>query len=113
MTDWAPDLVDGPVLTRDHAIAVATNVARQLGYAIGVHGSQLRDVDLIAAPWTEEATTAPALVEAIAEALPGVVHVRDNPKPHGRSGWTIIPRWRWGKDTWYVDISVMPRRRRR
>jgi hypothetical protein len=102
------------LITREHAIAAATNVARQLGYAIGVHGSQLRDVDLIAAPWTDEAVPARELVESIAYALPGIVgHQEPERKPHGRLGWTIVPRYRWGIDAWYVDISVMPRRRRR
>lgn len=30
-------------------------VARGCGYAIGLHGSMKRDVDLIAVPWTDEA----------------------------------------------------------
>lgn len=103
----------GDVIPRDHAIGVARNVARKHGYAIGVHGSLARDVDLIAAPWTDDASTARALVEAIAEALPGVINVRDHEKPHGRRGWTIYPRFMWGQDRWYLDISVMPRRRQR
>lgn len=101
------------LVTREHAIAAATNVARQLGYAIGVHGTQLRDLDLIAVPWTDEAVPAAELVESIAYAIPGVTHVKSEKKPHGRLGWTILPLYRWGIDSWYVDISVMPRRRRR
>lgn len=29
-------------------------LAREVGYAVGLHGSLRRDVDLIAAPWTDE-----------------------------------------------------------
>lgn len=101
------------LITRQHAIACATNVGRVHGYAIGVHGSQMRDLDLIAAPWTDDACTALRLAEEVATALPGVVHVRAKPKPHGRTSWTIIPRYRWGGDLWYIDLSVMPRRRKR
>jgi hypothetical protein len=103
----------GMLITREHAIACARNVARQLGYAIGVHGTQSRDLDLIAAPWTDEAVPARELVESIAHALPGNTHVKGEKKPHGRLGFTIIPRQLWGIDAWYIDLSVMPRRRRR
>lgn len=30
-------------------------LAKEIGYAIGAHGSLERDLDLIAAPWSEEA----------------------------------------------------------
>lgn len=33
-------------------------VARELGYALAVHGSLARDLDIIACPWTETATSA-------------------------------------------------------
>lgn len=102
------------LITREHAIAVATNVARTLGYAIGVHGSKTRDVDLLAAPWIEDCAITPlALAETIADALPGVLHRKGEKKPHGRVAFTIYPRYRWGFDTWYIDLSVMPRRRTR
>lgn len=107
------------LITREHAIAVATNVGRQLGYAIGVHGSKMRDLDLIAAPWVDKAPLAPdgpvtarELVESICQALPGVASAPER-RPHGRLGFVIVPRHRWGIDAWYIDISVMPRRRKR
>ena len=101
------------LVTREHAIAAATNVARQLGYAIGVHGSQLRDLDLVAVPWTDDAVTPLELVKSIAYAVPGVLAGKGEKKPHGRIAWLIYPRYRWGIDAWYIDLSVMPRRRRR
>lgn len=105
---------EGPdmLITREHAIACATNVGRQLGYAIGVHGSKVKDLDLIAAPWTDEATTPRELVESICYALPGI-YGPPNEKPHGRIGWVIQPTPQWGIDAWYIDLSVMPRRRKR
>lgn len=108
---------DGPLpglITREHAIRCAQNVGKHAGYAVAVHGSQIRDLDLLAVPWTEETAYTPQmLAECIAKALPGVVKGPWEKKPHGRQAIVIFPRVRWGFDTWYIDLSVMPRRRRR
>lgn len=102
------------LITREHAIACATSVGRNQGYAIGVHGSKIRDLDLIAAPWIENLAVTPRmLAEMIAAALPGVIAGKPEHRPHGRIAFAIYPRYRWGFDTWYIDLSVMPRRRRR
>lgn len=107
---------DGPVglITREHAIAVARNVGKHQGYAVAVHGSQIRDLDLLAVPWIEDLAITPLrLAETIAAALPGVIKGKAEPKPHGRVAFVIFPRVRYGFDTWYIDLSVMPRRRKR
>jgi hypothetical protein len=95
-------------------------VARNHGYAIGVHGSQKRDLDLMAMPWTPEACSAQDLVDAISEELdlhqravnlyaePDGPRVMPNPepKPWGRLAWSLDgcpSHWK------YVDISVAPR----
>jgi hypothetical protein len=39
------------------------------GYAIGVHGSLERDVDLIAVPWVRESASPDDLADAVARAL--------------------------------------------
>jgi hypothetical protein len=98
-------------------IGTIRRVAREHGYAIGVHGSLARDIDLIAAPWIEECAPAEVLVRAIAAAVDGVI---DNlpgnetagdakrfpvAKPHGRLAWSI----QLGGGP-YIDLSVMPRR---
>lgn len=102
------------LITREHAFVAAQNAVRSQGYAVAVHGSRVRDLDLIAVPWTEEtALSALDVAEIIADAIPGVLHKKDVKKPHGRVGFTIYPRWLFGFDTWYVDLSVMPRRRKR
>src|ERR1039457_6181828 len=41
--------------------------ARKHGYAIAVHGSLKRDIDLIAVPWVEHASTPRQLADAIYE----------------------------------------------
>jgi hypothetical protein len=99
----------------DHLVAVA----RDKGYALALHGSMVRDLDLIACPWTEEAVSAEELIAALTEAAGGFrydVHDPDQavgtaregrdptPKPHGRLAWAIHF---YGEP--YIDVSVMPR----
>lgn len=96
--------------------------ARAHSYALAVHGSLARDIDLIAVPWELGASEAPALIEALRacteEILGGAVFIindlaagpRDyvrrspEPKPHGRLGWSIYI----GGAPFYLDVSVMP-----
>jgi hypothetical protein len=86
-------------------------VGRQLGYAIAVHGSLARDIDLVAIPWIDEAVDGQTLATAvfrIVQAFNKEVFVSmdedcPRPKPHGRQCWSIHF---WGS---YIDLSVMPR----
>jgi hypothetical protein len=86
--------------------------ARRLGYALAVHGSLEYDIDLVAAPWTEQAVAADELAEKLrtcCEAITGFAWVRDDKewperKPHGRLAWS----WHMGGGP-YIDLSVMPR----
>lgn len=83
-------------------------IARSLGYAIAVHGSVSRDLDLIAVPWTEDAKPAEELVEAIRKTFDGwiggasVGHPYGD-KPHGRRAWSIM----LGGHA-FVDLSIVP-----
>lgn len=45
------------------------SIACEHGWAMGAHGSLVRDIDLIGAPWTDEACTAEALVSAILDGI--------------------------------------------
>lgn len=45
------------------------SLARELGWAIGVHGSLKRDIDLIGVPWTAEACDPDVLTRAIADGI--------------------------------------------
>lgn len=82
-------------------------VARTHGYAVGLHGSTQRDLDLIACPWEESASDPERLIEAI-EQETGLTCLRHNvEKPHGRLGFLL-----YGAATlngYPVDLSVMPR----
>ncbi len=87
------------------------DVARCLGYALAVHGSLKRDIDLVAIPWTDGAADAEALADALlaeTERIIGfAVYGNDGPfprpKPHGRRCWTIH------FNGTYIDLSVMPK----
>lgn len=92
-------------------------VGKRLGYAIAVHGSMTRDLDLLAVPWVESAEPAERLVAAIAKSVGGFVvgggpdpiergRLSNEPsiQPHGRLSWNIC----WGGHP-FIDLSVMPR----
>jgi hypothetical protein len=103
----------------ERLIPVLRETAKAAGYALGVHGSLARDIDLIACPWTDEAVDAVELArllqlktcEVIGAAL--LLPCEDDSyflagtpgaKPHGRRGWTF----HLGGGP-YVDLAVMPR----
>lgn len=96
--------------------------ARELGYAVGVHGSLKRDIDLIAVPWSSDAVDPRTLAEAVREvaaanSVLGVAFInprfddeyhragQPGAKPHGRLVWSF----HLGGGP-YIDLSVMPRR---
>ena len=90
-------------------------IARQSGYALAVHGSLARDIDLIAVPWVDEISEVEDMHEADflierfrhylekcfgSACLTGETGI----KPHGRQAYTIIVN---GTNVWF-DINVMP-----
>lgn len=101
------------------------SIAYDLGYAIGLHGSMQRDLDIIAVPWITSCASAERLAKDIAIAVDGLIadetnSGRPNPdgngfvpfsadmrhKPHGRTVWTIIIG-----GGLFIDLSIMPRMR--
>jgi len=82
-------------------------VAREHGYALALHGSMGRDLDVVAVPWTDEAVSAEELYEALVSFVPGWARTEPTAKPHGRVAYQII----LGGGA-YVDVSVMPRSER-
>ncbi len=98
--------------------------ARELGYAIGQHGSIQRDIDLIAVPWTDAAVPARELAEALRATIAQAVGAaypdphsagdayfragKPGAKPHGRLCWSWFLDPDGGTDGPYVDLSVMP-----
>lgn len=99
--------------------------ARELGYALAVHGSLQRDIDLIAIPWKGEPVPPKELAYALMDVASAVIghKVYQNPteinsesgdwfkngcqpfgKAHCRYVWTF-----YLSPEVYVDLSVMPR----
>ncbi|MBF5091266.1 hypothetical protein F1640_14855 [Novosphingobium sp. NBM11] len=97
--------------------------AKDAGYAITVHGSLNRDIDLVAVPWGEFCKgNADALVMSLCGAVRGVTGrcnfmsarkqgdgasiVDWTAKPHGRKAATLLV---WcGENSANLDLSVMP-----
>lgn len=94
---------------------IARCIAWSEGYALAMHGSFTRDLDLLAVPWTDRATEAEHLVRRIAGNLDELDLLVKDPKaksqatqrPHGRQSWTLT--FKAFGDPRFVDISVMPR----
>lgn len=84
--------------------------AKRLGYALLIHGSVKRDLDLVAVPWTEEAVAPSDLVHWLRKVVGGWVgEVGGSPRildglSHGRLGAIIV----CGGHA-VIDLSIMPR----
>lgn len=101
-------------------------IARKHGYALAIHGSMARDLDLIAVPWTDEAEPAEVVAAALKEHagactyreinafhgtpadrldwIEGLAGKDPTSKPHGRLAWSL--HLDHGA---YIDLSVLPR----
>lgn len=84
-------------------------IAWRHGYALALHGSMARDLDLVAIPWTEDADSPDKLIAAFVRFIVSKSDVDiQTPipakKPHGRLAYTI-PIGHGGQ---YLDISIMP-----
>ncbi len=98
----------------EHILEPMRTVARDAGYAIAVHGSLARDIDLVAIPWTDHGEySADYLVTRLAATIASITG-RCNPMngwtdmPHGRRAKTLLV---WGNrfGTVDIDLSVMPK----
>lgn len=85
-------------------------VARVCGYALAVHGSLERDLDLIAVPWTDKASPPDELVQSLARTCRaatgwGFWHNagKFTEKPHGRVATTIV-----ATAEVQIDLSITP-----
>jgi hypothetical protein len=93
--------------------AVLARCARNHGYALTIHGSMLRDIDLVAIPWVARCKAPCTLAKAILGiviAMSGrekvFVHMNKKPeeKPHGRLAWSI----HFSRSA-YLDLSIIRR----
>ncbi len=82
-------------------------LAWEEGYAIGLHGSFTRDLDLIAVPWEQGNHNPDKLIARIVQAT-GLNNLHSNPgtKPYGRLVWTLtLPDF---GDPRFIDLSILP-----
>lgn len=89
-------------------------IARRYGYALALHGSLCRDMDLIAVPWIENPKSHDELLTAIHKKINpleykiflksnGVPYATKSNKPNGRIAYTINIG-----GGGYLDISILP-----
>lgn len=79
-------------------------LAREHGYALAVHGSLRRDLDLIAVPWVEQPSTSRELVSAILEEF--AIQQKGEPDTvwHGRERWMLSV----GFGECAIDLQFVP-----
>lgn len=93
----------------DTILPAIREAAKFQGYAVAVHGSLKRDIDLIAVAWTDQARPADEVVRVIVGAVGGVLGnclriAEPTVKPHGRIAYTLIHPGFAGE----IDLSVIP-----
>jgi hypothetical protein len=94
----------------DAILPAIRETARFRGYAVAVHGSLKRDIDLIAVAWTDQACEPDELIAAVCGAVGGVLgncmQLTKPPtqKPHGRLAVTLIHPGFAGE----IDLSIIP-----
>lgn len=96
------------VMDPDYArfLSKARCTAKMDGYALAVHGSFSRDLDVIAVPWVEKPKEAEAFVRHIAMRTGMLIHHPMVLREHGRMVWTL--HFDDFADPRFVDFSVMP-----
>ena len=84
------------------------DIARECGWGIGLHGSLIKDLDLIAIPWIDDATSARDMVERISDNIGGKVGYGSGFAPGHRTGFSITFDYNaHGKVTeGYIDFSI-------
>ena len=114
MSDWVSvHSVDEMQKFFQSRLPAIREAARDCGYAIGVHGSESRDFDLMAMPWVENCSSPDALARAIMKAACGMemsAH-RWETKPRGRIAVSLPICWpEWESDALslgMIDLSVL------
>lgn len=82
------------------------NLAREHGYAVAIHGTMRRDMDIVLVPWIEAAKSPGELVGAIWKEYGNIDQplAAPTPKPHGQLAYTVM------LGNFYFDIRAMPRK---
>lgn len=94
----------------DHLLPHMRTAATAYGYTLALHGSMVRDLDLIAVPWRDDACDATKLIEVLCDCIKQATgwgncsDRKPEAKPHGRVAVTITASFMVT-----VDLSIMPR----
>ena len=99
-------LKDNNVIFWTFQLPEIRKVAAECGWAIGIHGSVVHDLDLMAMPWVEDHTSADELAKRLTD-LNQPEYRRDyekslpGDKPNGRIVYTIF------MGHTYIDMNVI------
>lgn len=94
-------------LVYERIVPKIVQIAKDHGYAIGIHGSLQRDCDLFAVPWSENSKPPDELAEAVRRHVNGTFEqphpgmLNPEARPQGRLSWAIHL-----DATRYIDLSV-------
>ncbi len=80
-------------------------IARKHGYALAIHGSLAKDMDLVAIPWTDSASEPQAIVDAIVSEFSITQANGWTTREHGRQVTTLVIAF----GDCFVDLSFVPR----
>lgn len=80
-------------------------IGRKHGYAVAVHGSLARDLDLIAIPWVDECGDPQDVIDEILRAYAVELIGDVGQKPHGRIAFTLSCGW----GHCAIDMQFMPK----
>lgn len=107
--DFASDGLPYGIIDQDYArfFTDARLACWGYGYALAMHGSFTRDLDLIAMPWTNSACEAEKLIQQIEYRTEWKRQKREpSQREHGRMVWTLTsPKFECAR---FVDFSVVP-----
>ncbi len=85
-------------------------IAKNSGYAIGVHGSMTRDFDIIAVRWSKKSVSAETLAYRMHRGISKysldrkALRTQAQNKPCGRKSYVLI----LGHGGAYIDLSIAP-----
>lgn len=94
--------------TYQSILPLLSKAAKTCGYALAVHGSMKRDLDIVAVPWLENASCPERLAFKLAVACRGLLVGEDFQEPYRRLFHINMP-WRGTENRNYIELSVTPK----
>jgi hypothetical protein len=79
-------------------------IANKNGYALAIHGSMNRDLDLIAIPWVEDCIGEKELIDLFRKECNVIIGNNYVEKPFYRHGYTFTLY-----EDYYIDLSIIPK----